>query len=123
MFEACLPFGPCVTSKETFCPSFSVLKPCIWIAEKCAKRSSLPSSGVMKPYPFASLNHLTVPVAIAPCPLCGTGGIPRIVRFQAPQPYADPLKPNSNALCTRAFGDSQQGEPGSVSLAPRIVRV
>ncbi len=29
MFEACLPFGPCVTSKLTFCPSFSVLKPLI----------------------------------------------------------------------------------------------
>jgi ornithine carbamoyltransferase len=34
------------------------------IAEKCANRSSPPSSGVMNPYPFASLNHLTVPVAI-----------------------------------------------------------
>src|SRR5207237_6217636 len=57
-------FGPCVTSKETFWPSLRVLKPCIWIAEKCAKRSSLPSSGVMNPYPFASLNHFTVPVAM-----------------------------------------------------------
>src|SRR5919205_228527 len=64
MFEACLPLGPCVTSKETFWPSLSVLNPPIWIAEKCANRSSLPSSGVIKPYPFASLNHFTVPVAI-----------------------------------------------------------
>src|SRR6188472_4542812 len=61
---ACLPLGPVVTSKETFWPSFSVLKPCILIAEKCAKRSSPPPSGVMKPKPFASLNHFTVPVAI-----------------------------------------------------------
>jgi hypothetical protein len=29
MFEACLPFGPCVTSNWTFCPSLSVLKPLI----------------------------------------------------------------------------------------------
>src|SRR2546423_12161581 len=28
------------------------------------KRSLLPSSGVMKPKPFSSLNHLTVPVAM-----------------------------------------------------------
>src|SRR5438094_7890200 len=34
------------------------------IAEKCANRSSPPPSGVMKPKPFASLNHFTVPVAI-----------------------------------------------------------
>src|SRR5512147_1138520 len=64
MFEACLPFGPCVTSNETFCPSFRVLNPLMLMAEKCANKSSLPSSGVMNPYPFASLNHFTVPVAI-----------------------------------------------------------
>ena len=29
MFDACLPFGPWVTSKLTFWPSFSVLKPSI----------------------------------------------------------------------------------------------
>src|SRR3954465_4745688 len=38
------------------------------IAEKCANRSSPPPSGVMKPKPFASLNHLTVPVAIVLLP-------------------------------------------------------
>src|SRR6478735_11534398 len=65
MLLACLPFGPWVTSKETFWPSFSVLKPGMLIAEKCAKRSSPPPSGVMKPKPFASLNHFTVPVAIS----------------------------------------------------------
>src|SRR3954451_2248143 len=64
MFEACLPLGPCVTSNETFCPSLRVLKPFIWIAEKCANKSSPPSSGVIKPKPLESLNHLTVPVAI-----------------------------------------------------------
>src|SRR5574343_1033599 len=64
MLEACLPFGPWVTSKVTRWPSFRVLKPFILIAEKCANRSSPPSSGVMKPKPLASLNHLTVQVAI-----------------------------------------------------------
>ena len=49
MFEACFPFGPCTTSKLTFWPSFRVLKPDMLMAEKCANRSSLPSSGVMKP--------------------------------------------------------------------------
>src|SRR5258706_15857133 len=64
MLEACLPLGPVTTSKLTFWPSFKVLNPFIWIAEKCANKSSPPSSGVMNPKPFASLNHLTIPVAI-----------------------------------------------------------
>src|SRR5574343_1097094 len=64
MLEACLPLGPCTTSKETFWPSFRVLNPFMLIAEKCAKRSSLPSSGVIKPKPLESLNHLTVPSAM-----------------------------------------------------------
>ncbi len=34
------------------------------MAEKCANKSSLPSTGVMKPKPFESLNHFTVPIAI-----------------------------------------------------------
>ena len=58
------PSDPAVTSNRTFWPSLSVLNPCMLIAEKCANRSSPPPSGVMKPNPFASLNHLTVPVAI-----------------------------------------------------------
>ena len=69
MFDACLPFGPCTTSKVTFWPSLRVLNPFIWMAEKCANRSSPPSSGVMNPKPFASLNHLTVPVAIPTSPV------------------------------------------------------
>src|SRR3989337_2401954 len=65
MLLACvLPLLPAVTSKDTFCPSFSDLNPGMLIAEKWAKRSSPPPSGVMKPKPFASLNHFTVPVAI-----------------------------------------------------------
>src|SRR5215510_14289901 len=68
MLLACLPFGPVVTSNETFWPSLSVLKPGMLIAEKCANRSSPPPSGVMKPKPLASLNHFTVPVAISVIP-------------------------------------------------------
>src|SRR5271156_5371452 len=64
MFDACFPLGPCVTSKLTFCPSFSDLNPGMLIAEKGADRSSPPPSGVMKPKPLASLNHLTVPVGM-----------------------------------------------------------
>ncbi|KGC60436.1 hypothetical protein DM75_3758 [Burkholderia mallei] len=64
MFAACRPFGPVFTSNSTFWFSCSVLKPSTRISEKCAKRSSPPPSGVMKPKPLASLNHLTVPVAI-----------------------------------------------------------
>src|SRR6185436_21169818 len=56
------PFGLCSTSYWTLSCSFSVLKPLAWMAEKCTNRSLLPSSGVMKPKPLASLNHFTVPV-------------------------------------------------------------
>src|SRR5215208_7139674 len=31
----------------------------------CTKMSPSPSSGVMKPYPFSSLNHFTVPWAMS----------------------------------------------------------
>src|SRR2546426_788526 len=69
MFDACFPFGPWVTSKLTFCPSFNDLNPGMLIAEKWANRSSPPPSGVIKPKPFASLNHLTVPVGMFSNPI------------------------------------------------------
>jgi len=34
MFDACLPFGPWVTSNDTFWPSLRVLNPPIWIGRK-----------------------------------------------------------------------------------------
>ena len=49
MFAACLPFGPVVISKLTRWFSARDLKPAVLIAEKCANRSSPPSSGLMKP--------------------------------------------------------------------------
>src|SRR5580765_5286451 len=64
MLAARGPFGLCSTSYCTLSFSFSVLKPLAWIDEKCTKRSLLPSSGVMKPKPFASLNHFSLPVLI-----------------------------------------------------------
>jgi hypothetical protein len=79
ILAACLPFGPCFTSKLTFWFSCSDLKPLPWTSEKCANRSSPPPSGVMKPKPFASLNHFTVPVAIFlsfPKKTCCVGVVP-----------------------------------------------
>src|SRR3954469_20140162 len=64
MLAARGPFGLCSTSYCTLSFSFSVLKPLAWMDEKCTKRSLLPSSGVMKPKPLASLNHFTLPVLI-----------------------------------------------------------
>src|SRR6185436_9319144 len=49
-------------SNSTRSPSASDLKPLPWIAEWWTKQSFWPFSGVMKPKPLASLNHLTVPV-------------------------------------------------------------
>src|SRR4029079_13097253 len=115
MLLACLPFGPCVTSKETFWPSLSVLKPGILIAEKCAKRSSPPPSGVMKPKPLASLNHLTVPVAILCCPKKIKKGLsPNRVKSLSPQerttiqPCFQRLKPNrvAHLIGSRAGGQA-----------------
>src|SRR5581483_631968 len=73
MLEAWAPLGPCVISNDTRWFSFSDLKPFIWIAEKCANTSFPPSSGVMKPNPFASLNHFTVPVLIVSSLMCFIG--------------------------------------------------
>jgi hypothetical protein len=46
---------------STLAPSGNERKPLDWMAEKWTKTSS-PVSVVMKPKPFASLNHLTFPV-------------------------------------------------------------
>src|SRR2546427_469310 len=65
MLAARGPLGLCSTSYCTLSFSFSVLNPLAWMDEKCTKRSLLPSSGVMKPKPLASLNHFTVPVLMS----------------------------------------------------------
>src|SRR3954451_19124300 len=58
------PLGPFSASKLTFAPSGRERKPFELIPVWWTKRSFPPSSGVMKPKPFSSLNHFTVPVAI-----------------------------------------------------------
>src|SRR3989454_7876925 len=65
MLAARGPLGLCSTSYCTLSFSFSVLNPLAWMDGKCTKRSLLPSSGVMKPKPLASLNHFTVPVLMS----------------------------------------------------------
>src|ERR671910_2969017 len=61
---ACGPLLDSPSSYSTFAPSASVRKPSPEIPEKCTNASFPPSSGVMNPKPFSSLNHLTTPVAI-----------------------------------------------------------
>src|SRR5574340_452693 len=58
------PLGPFSVSKLTESPSARLLKPLPWIEVWCTK-TSLPSSLVIKPKPFESLNHFTVPLAIS----------------------------------------------------------
>src|SRR5579885_2522286 len=58
------PFAPSTASNCTCAPSASDLKPSPAIEEWWTNTSLPPSAGVMNPYPFASLNHFTVPVAI-----------------------------------------------------------
>src|SRR5690349_8986586 len=67
-FVACGPFADSPSSYSTFAPSASVRNPSPWIPEKCTKASLPPSSGVMNPKPFSSLNHFTTPVAIPALP-------------------------------------------------------
>src|SRR4051794_3355085 len=63
-FVACGPFADSPSSYSTFAPSVSVRKPSPAIPEKWTNASFPPSSGVMKPKPFSSLNHFTTPVAM-----------------------------------------------------------
>src|SRR5690348_6628594 len=63
-WSACMPFGPFTLMKVTFWPSCNDLKPSPWMARKWTNRSS-PLSGLMKPKPLASLNHLTVPLCLS----------------------------------------------------------
>src|SRR5215468_3240819 len=52
------------TSKVTFCPSFSPCIPARSTALMCTKTSLPPLSGCIKPKPFWTLNHFTVPCVI-----------------------------------------------------------
>src|SRR4051812_7576891 len=67
-FVACGPLGDSPSSYSTFAPSVSVRKPSPAIPLKWTNASLPPSSGVMKPKPFSSLNHFTTPVAIPALP-------------------------------------------------------
>src|SRR6185436_17822602 len=60
------------------------------IAEKWANRSSPPPSGVMNPKPFASLNHLTVPVAICNVPKKIEKGLSPKHRVESLSPKNEP---------------------------------
>src|SRR6266571_1906406 len=62
-FCACNPLGPWATSNSTVSPSARLRKPSAWIAVKWTNTSG-PDSCAMKPKPFASLNHFTLPLAI-----------------------------------------------------------
>src|SRR5216117_995965 len=62
-FCACKPFGPWATSNSTVSPSARLRKPSAWIAVKWTNTSG-PDSCAIKPKPFASLNHFTLPFAI-----------------------------------------------------------
>src|SRR5216117_4594457 len=67
-FCACKPFGPWATSNSTVSPSARLRKPSAWIAVKWTNTSG-PDSCAIKPKPFASLNHFTLPLAILFRPL------------------------------------------------------
>src|SRR6185503_17304022 len=57
------PLGDSPSSYSTFVPSARVRNPSPEMPEKCTNASLPPSSGVMNPKPFSSLNHFTTPVA------------------------------------------------------------
>src|SRR5690606_38465000 len=103
MLSACCPLGPCAISKETRWPSFSVLNPFIWIEEKWAKRSSPPPSGVIKPNPLASLNHLTVPVCLLPLS-SGTGvSVVSDILTASAQDFTNPRQQADDGLLPKRY--------------------
>src|SRR5207249_5765556 len=62
-FCACKPFGPWATSNSTVSPSARLPQPSAWLAVTWTNTSG-PDSCAIKPKPFASLNHFTLPFAI-----------------------------------------------------------
>src|SRR6202167_2205363 len=78
------PLGPCWHSNSTASPSFRVLYPFSWIAEKCTKTSS-PVERWINPYPLAPLNHFTVPFSLTENSFhCREQLVPRISFIVAP---------------------------------------
>ena len=63
-FVACIPLGPSTMSNWTCWPSLRVRNPSILMEEWWTKMSPPPPSRSMKPYPFLSLNHFTLPIGI-----------------------------------------------------------
>ena len=55
---ACAPRGPCPTANSTNCPARGA---CPSRSPDLCRKTSAPSTGVMKPYPFPRLYHLTTP--------------------------------------------------------------
>src|SRR5690554_4470754 len=100
-------------SNSTRSPSWSVLKPSPLISEWWTKQSFDPSSGVTKPKPFASLNHLTVPVVRILLYLLGVCRAPRrgeSVLVGNPSDTASPAP--------LAMGVSMKKGPGSSTQVP-----
>src|SRR3990172_6470560 len=98
---ACGPLGPSVISNSTRSPSLRERKPSILIALKCTNTSGPPSCA-MNPYPFASLNHFTVPCATS---LYLLAGLRRQIRTHATArhlqhsvPYRPPWSVSSGNL-------------------------
>src|SRR5467141_3716522 len=82
---ACGPLGPSCTSYSTFWPSARLRNPSDWMAVWWTNTSLPPASGVMKPKPFASLNHFTVPLGILHSP-AQNGAVVWWVTYAAPAP-------------------------------------
>src|SRR5688500_16662420 len=93
--------------------------------EKWTKRSRPPSSGVMKPKPLSSENHLTVPDAMPALPHSdGAPGAPSDDRPLSTGPDADKPIPNEFARASavriglaRASGPCQLGGGGGDLVA------
>src|SRR5215208_5777348 len=109
-----LPDSP--SSYSTFAPSASVRKPSPEMPEKWTKASFPPSSGVMNPKPFSSLNHFTTPVAIQHL-LTLTIHMREVVLPGTAFPHAQPaLGGGQRQVYTRLSGG--RGQPVGASAPP-----
>src|SRR5215212_3819483 len=119
-FVACGPLPDSPSSYSTFAPSASVRNPSPAMPEKCTNASFPPSSGVMKPKPFSSLNHLTTPVAIQH--LLTAGPMREEVLLgtafpHAPTPLVGVTTAGSYQMRRRRAGSARAGRGGAAARA------
>src|SRR5436853_7485749 len=99
-FDACRPLGPLSNSNSTTSPSLRVRYPFSWITEKCTNTSS-PVERWINPYPFAPLNHFTVPFSLTETPFAFVAEVFFRLLSVVPGKQDTPSKDGQNSVANR----------------------